>query len=63
MRSVDDLLKATADPEYPVKMRPDEEYMFEYGKMQVTVGWVEVYIQEGRVVNIVDGKSVFAEST
>ncbi len=43
VQSVDDLLKATQDPEYPVKMQPDEAFMFEHGKMQLTVGWVETY--------------------
>ncbi|KAL6872026.1 EthD domain-containing protein [Trichoderma novae-zelandiae] len=61
VRSVEDLWRATADPEYPVKMQPDEEYMFEQGTMQVTVGWVEAYVQDGKVVNVVDGKSAFAQ--
>ncbi|KAK1238777.1 hypothetical protein MKX07_004353 [Trichoderma sp. CBMAI-0711] len=61
VRSVEDLWKATADPEYPIKMQPDEAYMFAEGKMQVTVGWVEVYVRDGEVVNIVDGKSAFAQ--
>ncbi len=60
VQSVDDLMKATADPEYPLKMQPDEGCMFEHGKMQMTVGWVETYVQDGEVVNIVDGKSAFA---
>ncbi|KAM6484625.1 EthD domain-containing protein [Trichoderma sp. SZMC 28011] len=57
----EDLWKATSDPEYPVKMHPDEQYMFDSSKMQVTIGWVEVYIQDGKVVNIVDGKSAYAQ--
>lgn len=61
VHSPEDLWKATSDPEYPVKMQPDEQYMFDHGKMQVTVGWVEVYVQDGKVVNIVDGKSAFAQ--
>ncbi|RFU72486.1 hypothetical protein TARUN_9762 [Trichoderma arundinaceum] len=61
VHNVEDLWKATADPEYPVKMQPDEQFMFDHGKMQVTVGWVEVYVQGGKVVNIVDGKSAFAQ--
>lgn len=59
VRSVDDLMKATQDPEYPVKMQPDEGYLFEHGKMQITTGWVEAYVEDGKVVNIVDGKSAF----
>jgi hypothetical protein len=62
VRSVDDLLKATQDPEYAAKMQPDEAYMFEHGSMELTVGWVETYVQDGKVVNIVDGKSAFASS-
>jgi hypothetical protein len=58
---VEDLMKATQDPEYPVKMQPDEGFMFAHEKMQVTVGYVEVYIQDGKVVNIVDGKSAYAQ--
>lgn len=60
VRSVDDLIKATQDPEYPEKMQPDEGYMFEHGAMQLTVGWVETYVQDGKVVNVTNGKSTFA---
>ncbi|KAL6898858.1 hypothetical protein GGI43DRAFT_407128 [Trichoderma evansii] len=60
VRNVEDLMAATQDPEYPVKMQPDESFMFEQGKMQITVGWVETYVQDGKVVNIVDGKSAWA---
>jgi hypothetical protein len=60
VRNVDDLLKATQDPEYPIKMQPDEAFMFEHGKMELTVGWVETYVQDGKVVNVVDGRSAFA---
>lgn len=60
VRSADDLRKATQDPEYPVIVQPDQEFMFEHGSMQVTVGWVETYVEDGKVVNIVNGKSAFA---
>lgn len=60
VRNVDDLMKATQDPEYPIKLQPDEAFMFEHGKMELTVGWVETYVQDGKVVNMEGGKSVFA---
>ncbi|KAH8811069.1 EthD domain-containing protein [Xylogone sp. PMI_703] len=60
VHSVDDLLNALQDPEYPLKMQPDEGYMFERGSMVITLGYVETYVQDGKVVNIVDGKSTFA---
>lgn len=60
VRNVEDLMAATQDPECPVKMQPDESFMFEQGKMQITVGREETYVQDGKVANIVDGKSAWA---
>lgn len=60
VRDVDDLMKAIQDPEHPAKIQPDEAFLFDHGKVQFTVAWVETYILDGKVVHIVDGKSAFA---
>jgi hypothetical protein len=61
VRSVDDLYKAVEDPDYPEKVAPDEKYLLDPSTSMVTVGWEEVYVLDGKLVNITeDGKSVFA---
>ena len=61
VRSVEDLFKATQDPEYPTILFPDEQYLLDKPTSIVTVGWEEVYVLDGRVVNIKEGESVFAK--
>ena len=61
VRSVEDLKKAVEDPEYPEKVLPDEQRFMDQSNSVVTVGWEEVYVKDGKVINIdKDGLSVFA---
>lgn len=58
---MDDLYKAVQDPAYPEKVAPDEKYLLDPSTSMVTVGWEEVYVLDGKLVNFTeDGKSVFA---
>lgn len=60
MRSIEDLYKAVQDPEYPDTVAPDEQYLLDPSTSMVTVGWEEVYILDGKVVNIrKDGNSLY----
>jgi hypothetical protein len=60
VRSVEDLYRAVQDPEYPEKVKPDEQYLLDPSTSTVTVGWEEVYILDGKVVNISEsGKSLY----
>ena len=60
MRSIEDLYKAVQDPEYPEKVAPDEQYLLDPSNSTVTVGWEEVYVLDGKVVNInEDGISAY----
>ncbi|KAH7364090.1 EthD domain-containing protein [Rhexocercosporidium sp. MPI-PUGE-AT-0058] len=52
VRSVEDLKKAVEDPEYPEKVLPDEQRFMDQSNSVVTVGWEEVYVKDGKVVNI-----------
>jgi predicted translin family RNA/ssDNA-binding protein len=57
---VEDLYRAVQDPEYPEKVKPDERHLLDPSTSIVTVGWEEVYILDGKVVNISqDGKSLY----
>jgi len=62
VRSVQDLYDAVQDPDYPAKVGPDEKYFLDPSTSMVTVGWEEVYVLDGKVVNITeDGRSTYAE--
>ena len=62
IRSMGDLYRAVQDPEYPEKIAPDERYLLDPSTSTVTVGWEEVYVLEGKVVNITeDGASAYGE--
>ncbi|PVH85752.1 hypothetical protein DL98DRAFT_583344 [Cadophora sp. DSE1049] len=61
LRSVEDLKKAVEDPEYPEKVWPDEQRFMDQSNSVVTVGWEEVYVKDGKIVNIdEEGNSVCA---
>ncbi|KAH9215403.1 EthD domain-containing protein [Leptodontidium sp. 2 PMI_412] len=61
LRSVEDLKKAVEDPEYPEKVLPDEQRFMDQSNSLVTVGWEEVYVKDGKVVNIDrNGNSVYS---
>lgn len=61
IRSVDELYNAVQDPEYPAKIGPDEQRFLDPKNSMVTVGWEEVYVIDGKVVNInSDGSSAYA---
>ena len=61
VRSVDDLYKAVQDPDYPEKVAPDEKYLLDPSTSAVTVGWEEVYVLDGNIVNIMaNGASAYA---
>jgi hypothetical protein len=62
VRSIEDLYRAVQDPEYPEKVAPDEQYLLDRSTSTVTVGWEEVYVLDGKVVNISEnGTSAYAE--
>jgi hypothetical protein len=51
------------DPEYPVKVGPDEQKFLDPSTSMVTVGWEEAYVLDGKVVNFTeDGRSAYAEN-
>ena len=44
--------KAREDPYYEKVVQPDENQLFEWETCQWTVGWEEVYIEDGKVVAV-----------
>lgn len=52
VRNMDDLVKAMQDPEYPERVAPDEARFLDHATSMVTVGWEEVYVLDGKVVNV-----------
>jgi len=62
VKSLEDLQNAVQDPEYPERIAPDEKLLFDASTSVVTIGWEEVYVLDGKVVNILeDGSSAFAK--
>jgi hypothetical protein len=61
VRSMDDLMKALNDPLYPDQVGQDEERFLDQSRSLVTVGWEEVFVKDGEVVNTgSEGSSAFA---
>lgn len=45
------------DPYYEQVVQPDEESFFDMSKSSITIGWEEVYIENGKVVDIPPGEA------
>lgn len=61
LKDIEDLETAVQDPDYPARVGPDEAKFLDQKRSVVTVGWEEVYLRDGKVVNIdAEGRSVFA---
>jgi hypothetical protein len=60
VRSMDDLMRALNDPLYPDQVGPNEERFLDQSRSVVTVGWEEVFVKDGEVVNTgSEGSSAF----
>lgn len=46
------LERARQDPYYRETVAPDEEKVFDMSRSQTTVGWEEVYVMDGKVVDV-----------
>ncbi|RPB01937.1 hypothetical protein L873DRAFT_564302 [Choiromyces venosus 120613-1] len=55
-RSFEDVITACADPEYPGKIGRDEKRFIDHARSVASVGWEEVYVEDGRVVDFLQGK-------
>jgi hypothetical protein len=60
VQSMDDLYKAVQDPDYPARVGPDEQKFLDVARSTVTVGWEEVYVLNGEVIDIKEERSVYA---
>lgn len=50
VRSLDDLTRATKDPDYIANINPDQPKFLDQSKTEVIVGWEEVRVRDGVVV-------------
>lgn len=50
VKSLDDFLAALQDPEYQATIAPDEEGMLDRSRTEITFGWEEVRMIDGRVL-------------
>ncbi|KAF4546751.1 Dimeric alpha-beta barrel [Lasiodiplodia theobromae] len=50
VRSLDDLARATKDPDYIANIHPDQPKFLDESKTEVIVGWEEVRVRDGVVV-------------
>ena len=51
--------KAREDPYYASHIAPDEDKLFDWESARWTVGWEEVYVKDGKVVDLPFGDSDF----
>ena len=47
--------RAREDPFYQEKVAPDEQQFFDWSDARWTLGWEEVYIKDGMIVDMSDG--------
>lgn len=57
-RSFAELNKVNSDPEFQALQAAEEPFV-NRAHTVVSLSWVEKYVDEGEVVNIVDGKSTY----
>ncbi|KAH7057099.1 EthD domain-containing protein [Macrophomina phaseolina] len=50
VRSLDDLARATQDPDYIANIHPDESHFLDKSRTEVIIGWEEVRVLDGKVV-------------
>ena len=55
--------KAREDPYYASHIAPDEEKLFEWESARWTVGWEEIYVKDGKVVDLPFGDSEIPDIT
>lgn len=55
MRKLEDFYNARNDPFYSEHVIADEEKMIDRSKSGWTIGWEEIYIKDGEIVNLPQG--------
>lgn len=54
--------KAQQDPFYLTHMLPDEQKLFDWETTVYQVGWEEIYIKNGKIVDMPNGDTMALES-
>lgn len=63
MPSLDCYEKALQDEYYINVVGPDDKYFADMDKSKIMIGWEEAYVQDGRVVNLVQSKEAAIEQS
>ncbi|KAF2248962.1 hypothetical protein BU26DRAFT_540414 [Trematosphaeria pertusa] len=56
VRSTDDMLKIVMDPDFQALVAEDE-MTTDGSKGTISAGWEEMYVEDGKIVNVEEGKS------
>ena len=59
-RTFEEVTKVTLDPDFQAMQQEEEPWVSKH-HIVTSLGWVETFVQDGKVVNIQDGKSTFPE--
>lgn len=58
IRTPESMMAIVTDPDFQALIAGDDE-VIDNDKATVTAGWEEVYVEDGKIVNIEDGKSLY----
>ncbi|KAJ4346819.1 uncharacterized protein N0V89_010751 [Didymosphaeria variabile] len=58
VRSMEQLGALLADPDFQ-KLMGDEADMCDPGRAELSIGWEEMFVEDGKVVNVEDGTSAY----
>lgn len=59
-RTFEEVTKVTLDPDFQAMQQEEEPWVSKH-HIVTSLGWVETFVQDGKVVNIQDGKSTFPQ--
>ncbi|PSN67736.1 hypothetical protein BS50DRAFT_675780 [Corynespora cassiicola Philippines] len=58
IRTADDMMAIVTDPDFQSLIAGDDDIVAS-DRATVVAGWEEVYVEDGKIVNVEDGKSVY----
>ena len=61
VRNTEDMVAIVMDPDFQALVS-DEDKMVDRERATLVAGWEEVYVEDGKIVNVEDGKISYADS-
>jgi hypothetical protein len=58
VRTTEDMLAIVMDPDFQTLVAGDDKTV-DLTKATITAGWEEVYVENGKIVNVQDGESIY----